>query len=206
MQNPGSVTRLIAQIASGGSGEREAAAAAIWKRYRERLFALARHHLRPRVRRREDEDDVLQNMYKSFCLRARQGEFQLDSRAALWDLLAAMTVNKARHVLTFHTRKKRHVEREHAGAGGPLGDSEIDESLIEQLRSLEPGPEDAVELAEGLERRLDALGDPGLAQLALWKLEGYTNQEIAVKLECVERTVERKLVLIRRKWEETSAE
>jgi DNA-directed RNA polymerase specialized sigma24 family protein len=47
---------------------------------------------------------------------------------------------------------------------------------------------------------LDALDDDQLRHIALLKLEGYTNQEIAVKLDCVERTVERKLERIRRKW------
>ena len=37
------------------------------------------------------------------------------------------------------------------------------------------------------------LTDPGLRQIALWKLEGYTNPEIAERLECTLRTVERKL-------------
>jgi DNA-directed RNA polymerase specialized sigma24 family protein len=34
--------------------------------------------------------------------------------------------------------------------------------------------------------------------VAVWKMEGYTNEEIAGKLGCATRTVERKLFLIRR--------
>jgi DNA-binding CsgD family transcriptional regulator len=34
----------------------------------------------------------------------------------------------------------------------------------------------------------------------LWKLEGYTNDEIAAKLGCARRTVERKLRVIRAVW------
>ena len=37
------------------------------------------------------------------------------------------------------------------------------------------------------------LKDPGLRQIALWKLEGYTNPEIAAQLDCTVRAVERKL-------------
>ena len=42
-----------------------------------------------------------------------------------------------------------------------------------------------------------------LQQVALWKLEGYTNEEIAgpSMLDCAPRTVERKLAVIRRTWE-----
>jgi DNA-directed RNA polymerase specialized sigma24 family protein len=38
--------------------------------------------------------------------------------------------------------------------------------------------------------------------VAVWKMEGYSNAEIAAKLPCVERTVERKLKLIRSLWQE----
>ena len=38
-------------------------------------------------------------------------------------------------------------------------------------------------------------------EIALLKLEGYTNEEIAEKLECSPRSVTRRLTLIRRLWE-----
>ena len=63
-----------------------------------------------------------------------------------------------------------------------------------------PSPAEAVVLNEALERRLEALADAELQQIALWRLEGYTNREIADKLGCVERTVERRLELIRETW------
>ena len=49
---------------------------------------------------------------------------------------------------------------------------------------------------------LARLDDKQLRQLALWKLEGYTNEEIAAKLDCKPATVEHKLRLIRRTWAE----
>jgi DNA-directed RNA polymerase specialized sigma24 family protein len=39
----------------------------------------------------------------------------------------------------------------------------------------------------------------------LWKIEGYTNEEIAAKLGCVPRTVQSKLQLIRDTWTEEVA-
>jgi DNA-binding CsgD family transcriptional regulator len=45
------------------------------------------------------------------------------------------------------------------------------------------------------------LKDPDLRQIALWKLAGYTNAEIATQLDCTLRTVERKLERIRAHWE-----
>ena len=38
-------------------------------------------------------------------------------------------------------------------------------------------------------------------EVALLKMEGLSNEEIAAELSCTTRTVERKLAQIRRKWE-----
>ena len=42
---------------------------------------------------------------------------------------------------------------------------------------------------------------PELRQFALLRLLGFRNREVADRLGCTERTVERKLKLIRLKWE-----
>ena len=49
--------------------------------------------------------------------------------------------------------------------------------------------------------RIHMLKDPNLRQIATWKLEGYTNAEIAKQLDCTLRTVQRKLDRIRGYWE-----
>jgi len=46
--------------------------------------------------------------------------------------------------------------------------------------------------------------EPAQRQIAQWKLDGYTNAEIAQRLGCGLRTVERRLELIRRIWEQES--
>ena len=46
----------------------------------------------------------------------------------------------------------------------------------------------------------DLLPEPELRQIALWKVEGYTNEEIATRLDCVSRTIERKVSRIRLLW------
>ena len=48
---------------------------------------------------------------------------------------------------------------------------------------------------------MDGLADEELRQIALWKMEGHTNEEIASELGCALATVERRLRLIRRRWE-----
>ena len=46
------------------------------------------------------------------------------------------------------------------------------------------------------------LGDVNLEQVAVWKLEGFTNEEIALNLNRTRRTVQRMLNLVRELWQE----
>ena len=47
---------------------------------------------------------------------------------------------------------------------------------------------------------LGSLGDDSLKVVALMKLDGHSNEEIARTLDCALRTVERKLDVIRKRW------
>ena len=53
-------------------------------------------------------------------------------------------------------------------------------------------------MVEEVETLLARLENPVLRQIAVWKLEGYTNAEIATRLGCSGPTVERRLAIIRR--------
>jgi DNA-binding NarL/FixJ family response regulator len=64
----------------------------------------------------------------------------------------------------------------------------------------EPTPEFAAQVAEEYERLLALLGDETLRRVAVWKMEGLTNNEIAGRLDISRRTVARKLETIRIIW------
>lgn len=198
MVHDGSVTRLIHLLQSSDPDERDQAAGLIWRRYVRDLLELARNNLDARIRRREDEEDVLQSMYKSFCLRQQRGEFDLAGRDALWKLLVTITLRKARNAANKQMRGKRDVARERTIADGDDGESA--RWPLEQMDAAGPSPAEAALLNEALERRLEALGDSELRQIALWRLEGYSNREIAGRLDCTERSVERRLERIRTRW------
>jgi hypothetical protein len=55
-------------------------------------------------------------------------------------------------------------------------------------------------MTEECRRRLDLRDDGTLWWIVLWKRDGDTNAEIALRLGCVESTVERKLQRIHRCW------
>ncbi len=60
-------------------------------------------------------------------------------------------------------------------------------------------------VAENCRVLLDRLSDEMLQEVARLPLEGYSTAEIAEELGCLQRSVQRKLVTIRRVWsEETS--
>jgi len=71
---------------------------------------------------------------------------------------------------------------------------------LEQILGSEPEPELAAQFAEEFTRRLDDLPDNQFRLIALWRLEGYTNREIADKLGTYEVKIERKLRIIRKRF------
>jgi DNA-directed RNA polymerase specialized sigma24 family protein len=138
-------------------------------------------------------------MYRSFCQRQQRGDFDLAGRDELWNLLVTITLRKARNAAQRHRYGIRDVRCEQADGEGGEAD-EASRWALEQMEAADPTPAEAAVLNEELERRLQALGDPVLRQVALRKLEGYTNKEIAQAMGKVERTVERKVERIREKW------
>jgi RNA polymerase sigma factor (sigma-70 family) len=192
----GSVTELIHHCQSGD----DEAVCRIWEQYLPRLLTLARSHLDQRIRVLHDEEDVVQSMGKSFLNRLRRGDFDLADRDALWALLVGITLNKVRNAADRHFAAKRDVRRQQPL---PLSDGSRSDASHDAfaLETVEPTPAEVAALNEALERRLQDLPEPDLRQVALMKLEGYTNKEIADSIECSERSVERKLSLIRKRWE-----
>ena len=175
MTTHGSVTRLVADLRSDDSSVRNRAAQLIWEHYFGRLLELARNHLDRRIRRREDEEDVLQSMYKSFCLRQQRGEYDLANRDDLWKLLVTITLNKTRDAAKYHRRKQRDVVRDQTMPE----DDETDSArwALERMEAAGPSPAEAAVLSEALERRLHALADPELRQVAVAKLgDGRTRR------------------------------
>jgi DNA-directed RNA polymerase specialized sigma24 family protein len=75
---------------------------------------------------------------------------------------------------------------------------------LEQLLGREPDSKLAAQMAEECRRLLGRLEDAALQSLALLKMEGYRNEELAAHLGWGLRTVERKLRLIRTLWKEES--
>jgi DNA-directed RNA polymerase specialized sigma24 family protein len=177
-----------------------AAAQPLWEHFFERLVGLARHRLAGLPRRVADEEDIALSAFHSVYRAAGQGRFpRLDDRHDLWQVLVVVAERKA-------TKTALSLRRQKRGGGAVRGDSALGARSggpgFDRFESPEPTPDFAAQVAEECGRLLELLGDPELRQIAVWKMEGHTVEEIAARLDCVPRTVLRRLEIIRRTWDE----
>lgn len=192
-----SVTKWMNELAQGD----ELAAQRLWQRYYEQLVRLASKRLGAARRQAADEEDVMLSAFNSFCQGIAAGRFPwLSDRRDLWKLLVTITARKATAEIRRQLRQKR-------GGGNECGEAALGgtgqgdgNAAIEEFVGREPTPDFAAEVAEECERLLAALGDESLRQIAIAKLEGYTNEEIAERLDCSLRTVKRRLGRVREIW------
>jgi RNA polymerase sigma factor (sigma-70 family) len=191
---PGSVSILIDRLKKGDHD----ALTPLWKRYFPRLAALARRHLDKRMRRVVDGEDVAATALESFCTKAERGEFtQLHDRADLWSLLVAITMHKVTDERRRQRRGKRTVDR-------TIGDADFDpfetRDRWDNVPDPELSPEDVVMMEDQIGHLLYQLKTDELRTVAILRLYGYTVPEIAERMRCVTRTVERRLEGIRDIW------
>jgi len=141
-----------------------------------------------------DADDAAQSAFASFCLRARAGEFQIQDRTDIWNLLGVITANKARMQVRRELAAKR-------GGGRVVGETVLAQPDGSPLKLEELAVDSSAgEFDLHCEDLLHRL-EPELREFALLRLIGYRNAEIAAMHDCTERKVERKLHLIRVRWE-----
>jgi DNA-directed RNA polymerase specialized sigma24 family protein len=190
----GSVTLWIGALRAGD----EEAASQLWSRYYEALVRQARARLRARAI--ADEEDVALSVFDSFYAGLARGRFpDIADRYNLWRLLVTMTARKAVNQHRRESRQKRGAGRVVLQSALVAG-QESEADAMRQVIGTEPSPEFAAMVAEECGRRLDGLLDDSLRLVALLKMEGYANDEIAERLGCGPRTVTRKLKVIRKAW------
>jgi DNA-directed RNA polymerase specialized sigma24 family protein len=175
----------------------------LWERYFRRLVGLAARKLRGVPRCAANEEDVALSAFDSFCRGLEEGRFpQLRDRNNLWALLVTITARKARRLIRYEGRQKRggHAVLDEAALKGTAG-SDPGLLSLEHVIDGAPTPEFAAEVADEYRRLLARLPDAELGSVAQWKMEGHTSEEIASRLGCALRSVERKLRMIRSLWD-----
>lgn len=195
-------------------GRDDDAAQQLWQRYWRQVAAVARRRLRELGARcrSEDEADAVQEAFAAFFRRIEKGAYpDCRDRNDLWCLLVKIADSKARQLARAERRRKR-------GNGKVRGDSAVIpggsphgntfDRLADVARELplaEPALEEPSETF--VDQLLDTFAlfygslDAMEREVLRGRMQGYTNDEIAARIGCVTRTVERKLKVIRSRWQ-----
>lgn len=159
----------------------QAAAEELFRRYAERLTALARSRLSSALAARVDPEDVVQSAYRSFFRLARDGGVELHESGDLWRLLARITLRKVCRTARRHRADCRSVEREQPGEDDALSHG--------------PTPEDAAALLDELRAALAPLS-PLQRRIVELRLHGHEAEAIAEQVGRSARTVRRTLTAV----------
>lgn len=190
MSSSGSVSLLMGQLPDAAAQQQ------LWQRYYQRLVALARRNLNGVPLRTADEEDVALSAFDSFFRAAEKGRFpQLEDRDDLWKVLMVLTLRKASNLKKYEKAEIRNPDRLQL-------QSELESLFLAHVQSEEPDPQLAAAAADSCRALLQQLPDDQfrLREIAICKMEGYTNAEIAARLDVALSTVELRLKRIRMLW------
>ncbi|MEZ6132421.1 MAG: ECF-type sigma factor [Planctomycetaceae bacterium] len=177
-----SVTLWIQALRAGD----DTAAQELWRLYFGQLMQIARSRMASLPCAVYDEEDAAISTFRVLCEKLREGRYpELADRDELWKLMLKMLVRKVGRRSEYEATQKRSASR------APIDSADLSFSDDQSL---------TVFVAEECELLFCRLNDPNLEQLVLWKLEGYTNDEIAQKMNRTRRTIQRMLSLVRDIW------
>jgi len=181
----------------------EAAIAALWDRCYPALARFAEKRLEELgvQQRAFNGEDVAASAMLSFFRAVQRNRFpMLDSEDGLFRLLRRITIRKV-------IDRKRKNQTLKAGSGDVRGESAFGSNLdsgtspgIDGVQGESPSPEWIVIMEEECQKLFTSLQDEELQSVAHFRLEGYSNSEIATRLGCAVATVERRLKEIRACW------
>lgn len=196
MDTNGSVTNWLRAMEEGD----EDAAQQLWERYSGDMLGVARRRMR-RLKQRDivDEEDIVVSAFAAVCLAARKGQLaSVLNRTDLWGLMVVSTLQKIGQRVQYSEAQKRQPDKLIRQADG------LDEfgSRMERLVSDADGPASEAMHADRMEQLLARLSNPDLRAVAVLRLAGHTNDQIAAELGFTRRTIQRMLNLIRISWVE----
>lgn len=167
----------------------DVAAEYLWKFVKAKLTSLARRKLG--TTGPYDEEDVALEAFAALCDGLQKGNLDdIENRQSLWRMLAVIAVNRARKFARDEKRLRR---------GGAMSRN-VDQSVLQNASSDEASPDVSLLAKDEYRRLLGLLGKDELKRIALLKVDGHTNEEIAEIAGCTRRSIQRRLKLIRDIW------
>ncbi len=198
MNSEHSVSQFIEGLRAGD----ELASQKIWERFYQQLLLQADRKLKGSPRKAMNEEDVVQKAFADFFAQVKLGRFpKLADRHDLWQVLAMLVDRRAKDQIKLQNTQKAGQGRVRTESVFQGSNSFASQNGLAQIRDNLPTPALAVEFLEVTERRLARLRNDEQRQVALLKLQGYSNREIADQIGSSERTIERCLQSIRKLWE-----
>ncbi len=183
----GSITRYMRDLEEGDRPRRDDAAQELWEYFFADLVCFARRRLRAMNASTgsADEEDAAERAFTKVCRAIERGRLKLEHRVDLHKILRTATT---REVLNLHYQSKRR------------SGTTSDEFVLSQIPDSSLTAETVLLALDACQRLLSLLDGDALRRVALWKLAGWTNEAIRLKLGCSLATVERALARIRETW------
>ncbi|WP_417379107.1 ECF-type sigma factor [Gimesia sp.] len=167
----------------------------IWDEFYEKLIRYAETRVKTFPTSTLDAEDIVLSVFESVWAASQQGRFDsVQNRDELWWLLIAMTHRKA----VTHIRRETAQKRTSLHGKLPVSMNSIEN--FQAFVSTDRSPEYFVIMEEEYQRALKKLSDDNLKKIAVYKIQGYTHEEICELLDISPATVTRKVRLIRKVW------
>lgn len=161
----------------------------IFECYLPKLALFAERRISKRLQGKLTPDSVAHSVVIDVCKGLRKGTIQYDDDAGFWRLLNTIVKRKISNRVRRLKSQKRNIDREVPDIGGCLA------------ASLEPSPEEVALFDELMVQVLSKL-EEAERQVLLLRLQNLKFQEIAYRRGVSERTVRRKMDLIKEKLKE----
>jgi RNA polymerase sigma factor (sigma-70 family) len=165
----------------------------VFNRYVNRLVALAGQRLGPQIRQKEDPEDVVQSVFRSFFERYGAGSLNPHDWESLWAMLAMITARKCGARARYYHAERRDVDREAAAAAA----TESQSGDAWDPGDAAPTPEEEAVLHDTIQELLASFTETKHQQIILLTLEGLPADEVSARVPCTERMVHRVLVRVR---------
>ncbi len=193
----GSITRCFRLIRNGDT----TSFSRLWERYFPGLTRLARRWMSANHCRISDDEDVVISVFDAIARGAEAGKFSnLRDRDELWRLMVSITRHKVRTKTRMERRTKRGFGRILRQPTISNGTSVIELSLDDIHGSNGSSPESLASIVDQYRFLLARLGDDSLKAVVAGTLKGESHEQMALKLGVTERTIRRKLQVVRSIW------
>lgn len=172
----------------------QAAASEIDRRFRSLLCDKVHAWIGQPLRRRFDEEDIVQSTLSSFFRHARCGEYTTDSREEIFGLLVGKAYYKTKQKVEYHRAQKRDARHETSADTTDLSSASLEIMF---------GLESVVVLRDLIE-----VLSPADAEIIWLYLNGWNKSEIAKKIDrsrfAVKRNLDRTIAVLRTHWDQES--